>query len=299
MKRENGILFALSNCQIDPHVSLVYQCYFFTKKSAFSAKPNLLIMRTSKVKQIWNEGGLALGTLIKSIDPVHSEALSQMDFDFLWYDLEHSDKSVETFCNLARATRVGDVDLLARPARWEYMRMGRIMEAGATGIMYPRCESVEEAKEVIRFSKFFPLGERGFDGGNADNNYGQYPADEYTEKANAETWITIQIESPAALPHVRDIAEIEGVDCIFLGPTDMSLMTGIPGQTKDPSIQAIAKQIADDTLAAGKAFGTMIFDMDNAKYMQDIGATILIHGADIVHYKNSHLKLLENYKSLR
>jgi 4-hydroxy-2-oxoheptanedioate aldolase len=273
--------------------------FFHIKKSAFSAKPNLLIMRTSKVKQIWNEGGLALGTLIKSIDPVHSEALSQMDFDFLWYDLEHSDKSVETFCNLARATRVGDVDVLARPARWEYMRMGRIMEAGATGIMYPRCESVEEAKEVIRFSKFFPLGERGFDGGNADNNYGQYPADGYTEKANAETWITIQIESPAALPHVRDIAEIEGVDCIFLGPTDMSLMTGIPGQTKDPSIQAIAKQIADDTLAAGKAFGTMIFDMDNAKYMQDIGATMLIHGADIVHYKNSHLKLLENYKSLR
>ena len=114
-------------------------------------------MRTSKVKQIWNEGGLALGTLIKSIDPVHSEALSQMDFDFLWFDLEHSEKSVETFCNLARATRVGDVDVLARPARWEYMRMGRIMEAGATGIMYPRCESVEEAKEVIRFSKFFPI----------------------------------------------------------------------------------------------------------------------------------------------
>ena len=63
-------------------------------------------MRTSKVKQIWKDGGLAIGTLVKSIDPVHSEALSQMGFDFLWYDLEHSDKSVETFSHLARATRV-------------------------------------------------------------------------------------------------------------------------------------------------------------------------------------------------
>ena len=80
-------------------------------------------MRHSKVKQIWKEGGLALGTLIKSNDPVHSEVLSQMNFDFLWYDLEHGDKSLETFANLTRATRVGDVDVLARPARWEYMRM--------------------------------------------------------------------------------------------------------------------------------------------------------------------------------
>ena len=72
-------------------------------------------MRTSKVKQIWKDGGLAIGTLVKSIDPVHSEALSQMGFDFLWYDLEHSDKSVETFSNLARATRVGEVDILALP----------------------------------------------------------------------------------------------------------------------------------------------------------------------------------------
>lgn len=72
-------------------------------------------MRTSKVKQIWKDGGLAIGTLVKSIDPVHSEALRKMGFDFLCYDLEQSDKSVETFSNLARATRVGDVDILTHP----------------------------------------------------------------------------------------------------------------------------------------------------------------------------------------
>ena len=74
-------------------------------------------MRTSKVKQIWKNGGLAIGTFVESIDPVHSEALSQMGFDFLWYDLKHSDISVETFSNLARATRVGDVDILARNSK--------------------------------------------------------------------------------------------------------------------------------------------------------------------------------------
>ncbi|MBH55474.1 MAG: aldolase [Opitutaceae bacterium] len=252
-------------------------------------------MRKSKVKKIWKEGGLALGTLIKSNDPVHSEIAGQMDFDFLWYDLEHSEKSVQSFANLCRATRVGSMDVLARPARWEYMRMGRIMEAGANGIMYPRCESVDEAREVIRFSKFFPLGERGFDGGNADNNFGQYKADDYTAKTNEETWITIQIESPAALPQVREIAEVEGVDCVFMGPGDFALMSGNPGQIKSEEVLKAAKQIADDTLAAGKVFGTMIFDMDHSKMMQDMGARMLVHSADIIYYKQALQKIPKDY----
>lgn len=255
-------------------------------------------MRSSKVKLIWKDGELALGTLVKSTDPVHTEVLSQMGFDFLWYDLEHSDKSVETLATLCRAARVGDVDVLARPARWETMRMGRMLEAGAHGIMYPRCESAEEAREVIRWSKFAPLGERGFDGGNADNNFGVYPADDYTQIANQESWTLIQIESPAALPHVREIAEIEGVDGIFFGPGDFSLLSGKPGQIKDDEVLAAAKQIASDTLAAGKIFGTLVFDVDHSKYMQDAGAKLLIHGADIIYYKNAYTKLLKEYERL-
>ena len=253
-------------------------------------------MRPSKVKQIWKDGGLALGTLIKSIDPVHTEAVSQMGFDFLWFDLEHADKSLETFSGLCRASRVGDVDILARPARWETMRMGRLLEAGAHGIMYPRCETAEEAREVIRWSKFHPIGERGFDGGSADNNFGSYPADDYTLSANEETWITIQIESPSALPHVREIAEVEGVDCIFFGPGDYSLLSGKPGQIKDPEVLAAAKRIAQDTISAGKVFGTLVFDMDHSKFMQDIGAKLLIHGADIINYKTAYTQVLEDYK---
>lgn len=253
-------------------------------------------MRSSKVKQIWNDGGLALGTLVKSTDPVHSEVLSQMGFDFLWYDLEHNDKSVETFANLCRAARVGNVDVLARPARWETMRMGRILEAGAHGIMYPRCESADEAREVVRWSKFAPLGERGFDGGSADNNFGSYPADDYTKKANEESWLLIQIESPAALPHVREIAEIDGVDGIFFGPGDFSLLSGKPGQIKHEDVLSAAKEIADDTLAAGKIFGTLVFDAEHSKFMQDAGAKLIIHGADILYYKSAYSKLLEEYE---
>ena len=257
----------------------------------------LVQVRKSKVKQTWMRGELALGTLIKSIDPIHSEAASQMGFDFLWYDLEHADKSVETFSNLARACRVGDVDVLARPARWEYMRMGRMLECGAQGIMYPRCESVEEAQEVIKWSKFHPQGERGFDGGSADNNFGAYPADDYTRKANQETWIAIQIESPAALPHVRAIAEVEGVDCIFFGPGDFSALSGIPGQITSKTTLSAAEQIAKDTLAAGKVFGSLTFNKEHSRQLQDMGAKMIIHGADIIAYKQAHQSIIDGYHS--
>ena len=256
-------------------------------------------MKQSRVKEIWNNGHVALGTLVKSIDPVHSEALSQMDFDFLWYDLEHSEKSVETFSNLTRATRVGNVDVLARPARWEYMRMGRLLEAGANGILYPRCESAEEAREVVRWSKFHPKGERGFDGGSADNNYGSYPANDYTISANEETWIVAQIESPKALENVEDIATVEGIDCVFFGPGDYSALSGRPGDIRgEPTLEA-ARQTAEATLAAGKVFGTLVFEKDHAEFMKDLGARMLVVGADIIYYKEAYSSLLDSYSDFR
>ena len=256
-------------------------------------------MKQSRAKEIWKSGGIALGTLVKSIDPVHTEVLSQTGFDFLWYDLEHSDKSVEIFANLARAARVGDVDLLARPGRWEYMRMGRLLEAGAQGILYPRCESAEEAREVVKWTKFHPMGERGFDGGSADNNYGQYPAEGYTKQANENTWITAQIESPKALENVSEIASVDGIDCIFFGPGDYSVLTERPGDVKGKETLEAARTIAKKTIAAGKVFGTLVFDMDHAKYMKDLGAQLLVHGADIVFYKKAYSEILDAYAELK
>ncbi len=256
-------------------------------------------MRASKVKNAWASGSIAIGTQVKSIDPVHTEILSQMDFDFLWYDLEHTDKSVETFASLARASRVGEVDVLARPGRWEYMRMGRLLEAGAHGILYPRCESAEEAREVVRWSKFAPLGERGFDGGSGDNNYGMYPAGTYTVDANANTWIAAQIESPKAVERAEEIACTEGVDCLFFGPGDYSALSGRPGDVKGKETLEAAKRTAALTLKSRKRFGTLVFDMDHAKFMKDLGASLLVHAADVVLYKEAYDSVIRGYSELR
>src|SRR5207245_3352910 len=157
-----------------------------------------------------------------------------MGFDGIWMDLEHHGYSVETAQTLMRAARVGTADILARPAKGEFMRLGRLLEAGAQGIMYPRCEDAAEAREVVTWSKFAPLGRRGFDGGNPDMPYCLMPMDEYIRAANEQTFLVIQLEDPQAVANARPIAAVEGVDVLFFGPADFTVLNGIPGQFDHP-----------------------------------------------------------------
>ena len=161
------------------------------------------------------------------------------------------------------------------------MRMGRMLEAGAQGIMYPRCDNASEAAEVVRWAKFAPLGQRGFDGTNPDMPYFlENPAD-YVRRANEQTFIVIQVESPSALEHVRAIAEVQGVDMVFFGPGDFSVLSGAPGNTSSKEVLKAREKVAKDALAAGKRFGTIFATAEQAKQLLDMGATLLAHCTDL------------------
>src|SRR5438046_6981312 len=117
-------------------------------------------MRTSKIKAKLKRNEPVLLTTLHLTDPSLFELASLMGFDGIWMDLEHHGYSVETATALMRAARVGSADILARPAKGEYMRLGRLLEAGAQGTMYPRCADAVEAREVVRWSTSAPLGRR-------------------------------------------------------------------------------------------------------------------------------------------
>ena len=116
-------------------------------------------MRTSRIKAKLSKNLPVLLTTLHYSDPSIFEMASLMGFDGIWLDLEHHHHSVATAEQLLRAARVGTSDVMVRPAKGEFMRMGRLLEAGAQGIMYPRCESAEEAAELVRWAKFAPQGE--------------------------------------------------------------------------------------------------------------------------------------------
>jgi len=210
---------------------------------------------------------------------------SMLGFDAIWMDLEHHVYSLETGANLMRAARVGDVDIVARPGKGEFMRMSRMLEAGATGIMYPRCDSPDEAREVVKWARFAPLGKRGFDGSNPDVPYMLTPMGQYVREANEQTFVLIQMEEPHAVNRAEEIAAVPGVDMLMLGPADFTVLTGIPGEFSHPTVTASIEKIARAAKNTGKHWAATCGSVEIARKMIEMGARLVFHGCDIVFVK--------------
>ncbi len=238
-------------------------------------------MRTSRVKNRWAQDKCVLATVAHFTDPQSAELIGLMGIDCLWIDLEHQPIGMSEFENMARAARVNNMDVMARPAKGEFMRMCRLIEAGANVIMYPRCESAEEARQIVHHTKFPPLGERGFFSASPDNPYCLTPMKDYLRKANEQTVLLAQIESPNAVTQARAIAEVEGIDMLFFGPGDFSVMAGVPGDFDSPIVQQAVAETAKQALAAGKRFGTLVPNTEYAKRMIDLGASMITYGGDL------------------
>ena len=197
-----------------------------------------------------------------------------------------------------RAARVGTSDILARPAKGEFMRMCRLLEAGAQGIMYPRCESAAEAAEVVRWAKFAPQGERGVDAANADADYCFAPIETYLRTANEETFLVVQIESPKALEHAEEIARVPGVDVLFIGQGDFSVLAGVPYQFDHPLVRGAVERVAAAAKAAGIHWGTTSGTPEHSRKLMDLGARFICHGADIIMMKRGLEEIQASYAPL-
>jgi 4-hydroxy-2-oxoheptanedioate aldolase len=239
-------------------------------------------MRKSKIKEKLGRNEPALITTLHFTDPSLYEMTSLMGFDGIWVDMEHHATSVETSSNLMRAARVGSSDIVARPAKGEFMRMCRMLEMGAQAIMYPRCTSPEEAAEVVKWAKFFPQGQRGVDSGNADGWYCGAPLTEYLKFANEQTVVIIQLEDQASVDQAEAIAAVEGVDALMLGPGDFSILSGIPGQMDHPKVAAATEQVAAAARNTGKHWGRPMFGVEDTKRYLEMGARLCVHNADLI-----------------
>ena len=255
-------------------------------------------MRPSRTKAKLQRGEPVLVVTLHLTDPSLFELVSLMGFDCIWMDMEHHFYSLQTAAGLMRAARVGVTDILARPAKGEFMRMGRMLEAGAHGIIYPRCDDAAEAAEVVRWAKFAPQGTRGCDAANPDNPYLTMPVAEYVAEANRQTFIVIQIEDQQALDRADEIAAVEGVDVLFLGPGDFSILSGIPGQFDHELIQQAVRRVAQAAEKAGKHWGCPAFSVEHVRQLIDMGARFICHQADILLIKSGLEQLRHDFTPL-
>jgi 4-hydroxy-2-oxoheptanedioate aldolase len=255
-------------------------------------------VRFSRVKEKMARGKPALVVTCHLADPAVYELTSLMGFDGIWMDLEHHPLSVDAGANLMRAARVGASDIIARPAKGEYMRIGRLLEAGAQGIMYPRCETAAEAAEVVRWAKFAPEGERGVDGANADASYCGAPMTQYVKLANRHTLVIAQLESQQALQNADDIAAVPGIDVLMLGPADLSVLSGVPFQFDHPLVQNAYRRTAEAAKKAGKWWGTVSSNPTHTSMLLEMGALFICHNADVLILKQGWETVQQRYAPL-
>lgn len=255
-------------------------------------------MKVSRIKAKLQRDEPVLLTQLHLTDPSVFELTSLMGFDGIWMDLEHHTYSMETATTLMRAARVGGCDIVARAAKGEFMRLSRLLEAGAQGIMYPRCDDAQEAAEVVKWSKFAPMGKRGFDGGNPDMPYAMMPMAEYIRMANEQTFIIIQIEEEHALRNAQSMAEVPGVDVLFLGPGDFTVLSGIPGQFDHPLVTKAVETIAKAAAKAGKQWGTPAWSPQHAKHLLEMGARFICYTADILMVRDGLKRMQEEFGPL-
>jgi 2-dehydro-3-deoxyglucarate aldolase/4-hydroxy-2-oxoheptanedioate aldolase len=179
------------------------------------------------------------------------------------------------------AARGYGLDHFVRLPATDYASVMRPLEAGAGGVMISMVNSAAEAEQAVRWAKFWPRGERGLNGGNRDGRYGLMPLAEYTSKMNAELFVGIQIETAGALAELAAIAAIPDVDLLFVGPSDLSQVLGVPGQFEHPKCLEAIENLAKTCAQANKTWGVFSRGPEYADRMRAWGCQLFVLAADI------------------
>jgi 2-dehydro-3-deoxyglucarate aldolase/4-hydroxy-2-oxoheptanedioate aldolase len=202
-------------------------------------------------------------------------------FDALWLDAEHAGLGMKEIELATMAARAYGMDHFVRMPATDYASIMRVLEAGAGGVMVSMVRSPEEAEQAVRWAKFYPRGDRGLNGGNRDGRFGLMPLAEYVAKANAETFVGVQVETRSAIDAVADLAAIPDVDLLFVGPADISQVLGVPGDFENPRCLDTIERIARACRDAGKPWGIVPRGPEYAQRMVGWGCRMFVLGLDI------------------
>ena len=176
-------------------------------------------------------------------------------FDGFWIDVEHGGLTTQDIEIAATAGLAHDLDCFVRVPPTDYATVTRCFESGATGVMAAQIKSAEEAEEFVRWAKFAPRGRRGLNPLGFDGRYGTIPLAEFAEQANRDTFVAIQIETAQAVEEVDGIAAVDGVDLLFVGPSDLSQAVGVIGDFMGEASIAAVDRVATACRAPRQAMG--------------------------------------------
>lgn len=249
----------------------------------------------NKTKKLLKEGNVALGAWITIQHPDVAELMSTLPFDWLLFDMEHSPAEIYSINMMLPALNGTDITPLIRVPWNDMVVIKRALDIGAQGLLIPYVSTKEEAENAVKFSRYPPRGLRGI-GPRRATRYGSIPATEYYEKFEEELLIGVQIETEDGVKNSEDIASVEGVDFLFIGPNDLSASLGVFNKLDDPKFQNAVDRVLEACENSGKAPGIMCRGSEDAIAWMERGFRFLAIAHDFSTLRRAYMNALKEVR---
>lgn len=243
-------------------------------------------------------GEFLIGTFLNLGSPVAAEVCGRAGYDWLLIDLEHGSGSEAGLLHELQAVAGTGATAVVRVEANDQARIGRALDFGAEGIMVPRVDTAEDAAAAVAAMWYPPQGARGVAQMNRSGGFGRRPGGDLAA-ANDRVLAIVQIESPNGVANAAAIAAVDGVDALFIGPSDLSHSLGVPGDLDSKRFRDAVDHVVKVARAAGKATGILVQDAEQAaRYARD-GFQLLAIGGDSVFLAANARSVFEQCYHLR
>ncbi|AXS42596.1 HpcH/HpaI aldolase/citrate lyase family protein [Breoghania sp. L-A4] len=211
--------------------------------------------------------------------PISAESLSDAGFDWMLFDTEHSPVDLADVYPLLQAAASGSASAVVRPAWNDKVLIKRALDIGAQTLLIPYVQSVDEARAAVAATRYPPTGIRGVAGNTRASRYGR--AREYFSVADAQVCVLVQIETGEAMKALPEIAAVDGVDGVFIGPADLAASMGHLGNPGHEDVQSALRYAVEQLKGLGKPAGILATTVPDAQRYRDWGYQFVAAGVDL------------------
>lgn len=223
----------------------------------------------------------AVGTWCSLADPAVAEIAAGGDVDFAVVDTEHAPMGLETVADCLRAVAARDCQSMVRVPWNDPVRIKRLLDLGPDGLLVPMVDDAAAARDAVAATRYPPEGVRGVAAARAAD-YGR-GFESYVESGHRDLSVLVQIEREAGVENAADIAAVDGIDALFVGPADLSAALGCFPDFEAPEFLAAIESVLEAGETAGVPVGTLATTPAGIESMGEMGFDFLVAGADFTH----------------
>ena len=245
-------------------------------------------------KRAIKAGRQQIGLWVSMTSPYSAELVAGSGFDWLLIDTEHSPNDIGSVLAQLQAVAPYPGSAIVRPAWNDTVLIKRFLDIGAQTLLLPYVQTEQEARSAVAAMRYPPRGVRGMGGTVRATRFGRVA--DYALRAEEELCLLVQVETRQALENLEGIANVEGIDGVFIGPADLSASLGHPGNAGHPEAQAAIEDAILRIKACGKAPGILTSDEKQARRYMELGSLFTAVGVDVMILGRETAKLAERYR---